>query len=255
MRNKPNQPKQLPKTKYFRLEWREDQHGIRGWILHDMPMFDVGSGMTLAHDLLEHFEHKTDDMASEYMAFGCIVWGRLDHYWDSFVGRNGGRRTTPRDLGTELANFYRDLHERDTLTEPPEWTRGPVEMDLADTYSDMADGLLETLITEMDQDDDETDEEFRDRMSDAAARIMGWVQAGYIMAELTWGQITTPFYFTNWFYNIERAIEDEFGHGEEGEALSITLDYRTMRASLRAGRIDEYTGRINYTGYPETIHA
>lgn len=237
--------KPFPKTRKFKLEWREDQHGNRGWILAGMDNFDAGQGLTIAHDILEHFEHESECGKSEYEAFGCMVWGRwAGDYWGSFV--SPPPQSVADMLADSLASFCRDLGPGSPA---PSWALNyEFDEEDKDRFDQLHTSLVSALPGEMADNGDYTVDEYR-AMAD---NIVGWVKAGFIRAENTWGKIVSPFYLTNLFYTIERDMDEDFQHGEESEILMVTIDYHNVSHTIRRGRLyeDSYGRvRIDYRMY------
>lgn len=237
---------ELPVKQRFVLEWREDRHGSTGWILSGMDDFDVGQGLTVAHDVLEHFEHKDGDATSEYSAFGCMLWGRVcGDYWYAFNTEwsRYGRPSTPIDtLGQELAEFHRQLG----VYAAPVQCYQPLDEEVEEHVGKMREMFVKQLCAEYRAgeeinglDPDCTEQEALEVISSAAADVLAWVRYGYLRAVHVWGTCpesqygsSREFQFSNMFHTLETLINQTYRNGEVGDALVINIDREGMSGTI-----------------------
>lgn len=265
MQAKPSFPK-FPRRIKHTFEWREDQHGNTGWILAGMDDFDVGDGMTVAHDVLEHFEHADGDASSEFQAFGCMVWGRIGgDYWGSFNYSAGLMSTDPaRGMGSELGMFYVRLGG---IHAAPPWAYMPLEDDEAEEFiATMRPIIAQGIQDEGDSmstdeyrdllhlDEDHTGEEEAQALDSAAADVCAWVRYGFTRATQSWGvkrnewNSSQEFYFSNLFYSLETVLNDQFAHGDTGDALIIEVDRHDYTAKVTRAYADDYGRYVKLRG-------
>jgi len=243
----------LPKTKKFRLDWREDENGSQGWALASMPHYYTSTeGNLIAHDILEHFNHKPVqgyDLEAELLAYGCIIWGRgFGDYWGSFVPQIGYTNWQFM-IGTEIGDMF--LQDTGSLDQAPDILVGPfddeIEPELAAVYAHIRDYLIRNWNDKVWADDEEkTKLETIADIDTYSARLMDWVRLGFFMAGAKYGAAGFDhFHLANFFHGIQYDIDNNFTYGEHGEALMITVHYQSGTHEIRRGHYDD-SGRLRY---------
>jgi len=257
--------RQLPRKSRFVLEYATDENGNDGWRLAGMHGFDAvagkGAGMTIAHDIFEHFTHANDCSYSEFEAFGCMLWGRIGgEYWYSFNNEWSVHNSTRDDaqvMGDEIGQFYTRL---DGVTTAPAWAYQAlkdeeveqfvqkmipfVRRGIVDETND-TDRLADLLHLNHEEDEPEYAAEYERALEEAAQDAIAWVRYGYTHADQTWGKLGSPFDFCNMFYNLETLIDSEFTHGDHGDALVIRVDRKYSTVEVRRGYFNDH-GRVAY---------
>lgn len=206
------------------FKWDEDERGIEGWIMRDMPHFDAGTGLTVAHDILEHFDNGTE-LEDEMQAFGAIVYGRVEGgYWSLIAN---GHYTKPAEvLSRDLSEFLFGHGQIATLQDRV--TR-PIGTDddygTEETFAAIAAETLRLGERDWDPEEDEHGNDIeltnaqKEAMRETMRRAVSWMRVGYRRAQRRW-KFSNRETFASMFYELERKIEDvtkqgRFGYGDE----------------------------------------
>lgn len=192
-----------------------------------MPEADPLSGMTVAHDMLEHFPDDDGGVEAEFMALGASYWLRCES------GYNESRSRVDRDQAENIAADFPELfrHIRDegfTLHDP-----GPVEP-IEDEHTDDALrrcarlGVEETEQQETYQTDDgeELDEMLVAFCSyQSVERITGWLRKGYVRATERFEDHDAFTLAETVFGTIEKRLDDWLkSDAVEGTEVEVTID-------------------------------
>lgn len=201
-----------------------------------MPEADALPGMTVAHDLLEHFPGDDGSVEAEFMALGASYWLRCES------GFNESRSRVNRDQAENIAADFPELyrHIRDegfTLTDP-----GHVEP-IEDENTDAAlrrcarMGVDETAQEETYNTDEEPDEVLVAFCSDQSVeRITGWLRKGYIRATERFDGHDAFTLAEEVFGTIEKRLDDWLKMGHEGTEVEITIDLENYNVSIETVR-------------------
>lgn len=208
-----------------------DGYGTLGLRPLAMPEADPLSGMTVAHDLLEHFPGDDGGVEAEFMALGASYWLRCES------GYNESRSRVSRDQAENIAADFPELfrHIRDegfTLTDP-----GHVEP-IEDTSTD--DALRRCA--QMGVDETEQEETYQGNvdpelttfcLNASVERITGWLRKGYRRATERFDGHDAFTLSETVFGTIEKRLDDWLKTGDcEGVEIEITIDLENYHVSI-----------------------
>ena len=205
------------------FDWKEDQeYGGYGWVLRGCPHFNATAyGRTLAHDVLEHFKPKYGDLTDEMLAFGAMVWGRVQGGWFYNLTYNPSPAYhMAADLSRFLHDHYCDPHTHSLLD--PGATRR-----LNDDMEDEIEAALRQAVKNANAEyaDEETGELFT--MGATVERMRGWMRRGYRAAARRY-KGNRPEELCWLFDALAAHIDKRHTHADEGEELVITIDPQSM---------------------------
>lgn len=217
------------------FKWGEDERGIEGWLMKDMPHFDSAYGLGVAHDTLEHFDNG-DCISDELQAFGAIVFGRiLGGYWAMQRGDYSGERRPAVQLAADLVEFI----FRNDATIPARATR-PLPSDDYDVEPVLADIAACTVEHALREQTcwDEWEPKSREEMESIMRDAVSWMRVGYRRAQRRWAH-GNPEQFACLFYDLEAKVDEltkrgpERGEWCEMDELHISVSPSGMDFKIR----------------------
>lgn len=197
--------------------WDDDhEHGTTGWKPKGMPDFNVGTGMTVAHDVLEHFSYTDASLEGEMMAFGSSLFIRHEGcYW----GNKGAYHTDYHyHVSGEIAMF---LQNNGLYIRKPPKTR-KLDSELEDELTLVRQRVIKAF-PDYDIDINEGIEPLD--------RALDWIRRGYRKAVRRF-KGCSPFYVCSLFMDIEREVDTRFKHGEFGDELKISFSPSTLKHKI-----------------------
>lgn len=164
----------LAMKKKAKIKYVEDgEHGAGFLLATAADGFTPGSGLTIAHDLLEHFPKDSGKVHEEAMAFGAILWIRG---MNNFFQRNTPGYSMSGDIAnqftefggcmpfTKKVNLTKDIDE-----EIPRWLNEGVNLAWAEIESNLDDA----------SDNMEAHTETQDEFTNWSNEWVKWALYGY----------------------------------------------------------------------------
>lgn len=166
--------------------------GMVGFAMPDMPdTFEpVYEGLGVVHDLMEHFEHD-GTLHSEFMAFGCMLWGRWEGgYWHNLQTRYVQRGSWGDQVGNDFAEMYRNwingkAGDLVRLVDHKRWSRfleanrDSLDEDTIDSLESIGAEVRKHAESELDEDELER---FGGMLDIICSEIVNWSAVGYLRA-------------------------------------------------------------------------
>lgn len=205
------------------FDWKQDEEfGTYGWILRGCPHFNsTRAGRTVAHDVLEHFKPKHGGLTDEMLAFGAMVWGRVQGGWFySLPYEPNPVQHLSSDLSGFLNDHYCDPHTH-SLLDPGVTCR--IDHDVEEEIEVALRMAVEKANSEYA--DEETGDLFT--MDATVEHMRGWIRRGYRAAAQRY-KGRRPEQLCYLFDALAERINRHHQHSDEGEELVITIDPRAM---------------------------
>ena len=225
-------------AKTFQVEENEE-YGTLGFRPVDMPDADPLSGVTCAHDLLEHEPGDDGSLAAEFRALGASLWlrGETDYH-----SRNGSRAHPFEHLAADFpalfAHLYFEGFPLADATEAPEVPAGTAEVlrdavrqgqaDTSDEHEGADGDLGEALATWCGVTTGET--------------LYRWLAIGYAAAVERYAGIDAYTLAHEVFADIEKRLDVYLAvDAIEGETVTVEVDFGAMFAHISVdGELGEY---------------
>lgn len=219
----------------FIVETHED-HGTLGVRPLAMPEADPLVGMTVAHDLLEHFPGDDGGVEAEFMALGACYF--LRHESGYVANKRAGMGFDDRDASDDFSGDFMDLyrhvaHEDFSLTDPG--TELPIECEYTDNVLAriVRKGLALTREEIADACDDDSDELHIFCSTQTGERILGWLRRGYRKATERYDGHDAYTLAESVFGEIERRIDAYLGGDpQEGTEIEISIDLENYHVEI-----------------------
>jgi hypothetical protein len=140
---------------------KHEEYGSLGWALKCKPHFEPLGGMTVAHDVMEHFPRDNGTLAAEWQAFGAMMRIRHEGNWWSNQGN-----TKYQEFGdqayVDLFDHYRKVvYGELSVDEAPRTMK--LEDDLEEQIQKMVANFRREIDREVDPDDQSCDVDFSAR--------------------------------------------------------------------------------------------
>jgi hypothetical protein len=200
-------------TKKFTCKEHEE-HGFSGWVMNTMPHFDPGTGMTVAHDCLEHLSRR-EGLEGEMEAFGVSLWGR--HQGGYWAGKRSFRTEWSYHVADEVAQFCAQAGMRIDKAPKAALLEDHLEAELAAMVEGALRGYPEQAEVYLGVEEDDLDLEEARRIFEECAR---WIRRGFHAAEKKYDISVDE--FAELFSEIERRVDKI--HPEIGDTLSVRFD-------------------------------
>lgn len=182
-----------------------ESYGLR---MINMPHFNVGDGLTCAHDLLEHFPNDKGEVEDELMALGASLHVRDN---DSYGKYTGSRYNAAENLSGDLAYLGNYLNGRSLLMAPPKARRlNNCNEDIEQTIQEAV-RLAKIEIDAMDL----YDTEWFDRK-----KLEGWLRHGYRRARRRYQ--TPSWRMCGFFMHVRDQIDQVVKYMGRGERIRVT---------------------------------
>ncbi len=221
-------------SKRFVVEEHEEYGGL-GLRPADVPNADPLGGMTVAHDLLEHFPGDDGGVEAEFMALGACYFLRHE---SGFVNQQyGGNRDAADAFSGDFMELYRHVaHENFTLLDPG--AEAPIECEYTeDALSAIVrKGLAltrEEIADSIGADEDEEEELHMFCSTQTGERILGWLRRGYRKATERFADVDAYSLAEVVFKGIETRIDDYLkGEPMAGTEVEIEVNLSTLEFSI-----------------------
>lgn len=201
-----------------------EEYGNEGFQYLGRDWQEPGNGMTLAHDILEHFPKDTGTMEEEMMALGAGLFVRNDDYFGNMPPYSGDFAV---NFASDFPNFCM-YFENDGRTgqrlKYPGITRY-----LSDDLEEGLERLKDCVFQEVGYGDDPIPpwvKNFND--------IKGWMRKGYRKAQRRYTHMIRrgglPWMF---FIDLEEAINEALEKTETGERVIVGIDIARYQIDIR----------------------
>lgn len=199
-----------------------EEMGFSGFVVKGMDFTDPGTGMTIAHDLLEHSPADRGTIEEELMALGAAMYVRGEDYWN----RSGSYTRMPENIASDFPmfneHFQNNFPERDLLLSPGRTTK-------LDLY--MEESIQETCF-EVLKAFKNNDEKVPAWVRDTKA-LTGWFRRGYRKAVRRYAPMRRrggmPLEF---FLLVEQEIDKKLRHAELGDEFKLLINLRAFRFEI-----------------------
>lgn len=194
---------------------KNEDYGFLGWRPVDMPNADPLMGMTVAHDLMEHFRGDNGGVEAEFMALGAALYIRGE---GGFFSES--RYTPAESVAADVPDLMRHIvHEGFSLNPAPHRTRATEE-------TEPCDAVLQAVEFE-NGDDGIADEWARSKWN-----ALDWLRIGYRKAKRRYAGID-PWDLTYIFRQIAEAADRHLESAEGFETLVVEFSPRSMSFDVR----------------------
>lgn len=206
-------------TRFF--ECREhEEFGSLGWAMVGKPAFDPLGGMTVAHDILEHFPNDNGSVEDEFMALGASLLVRDGNV---YYAQKGSRYSAGANIASDFVEHYHVMcRERSGFSfQEPGRTQTPrdIESDL-DTIFHEGRKILQAELEPEDYN------EFFSPQQQAKAR--GWFIRGYRKACRRYRNIE-PFRLCVVFTAIEQKADKLLEYAKIGQRMKIAVNIKAEK--------------------------
>lgn len=226
-------PKVISKEFVAGENWNSGLIGLRP---AQSPNFDCLQGITVAHDLIEHFDND-ESLNAEMQAFGTAIWNRFQGgYWSAFT-----QSFIPPEHHWEndFFNCFVSFCERESLTElkEPKFKQDDFCYDLLFSVDEMLrcakKYIKHSMGYEYFKNEFDCITEFHNKLNIFLERCKPWMIKGFLRADKLYGKYINPAALTELFYEVEMKIDEKLKHSdfEIGDKLkiSINLDERKIK--------------------------
>lgn len=207
------------------------EYGGLGWRLSDKPGFDPLPGLTVAHDVLEHFPNGDDSPADEFQALGAAYHIRGD---TGYMQRNGNVNPPSAHIASDFPDIFRHvIDEGMGLATPPKTRKLTEDHDHAERF--VLD-VLANVRKEMRSDD--YDESFAKEVVRLLPLAGDWMRRGYRRACKRYSGC--QFEAMHVFDLISKKADEILKHASEGDRITVKFDVRSACAWVE--QVYEYEG-------------
>jgi hypothetical protein len=226
-----------------------------------MPEADPLPGMTVAHDLLEHFPGDDGGVEAEFMALGAAYWLRHESgYVKNQRSRAGLTDHSDRDAADDFSGDFMELyrhiaHEGFSLSDPGTEPAIECEYTEENLAAIVRKGLALTRTEIGDYCDDDSDELHTFCSTETGDRILGWLRRGYRKATERYEGQDAYSIAEVVFNGIEERIDEYLkGDPSEGTEIEVEIDLSdlsfTIETVIGEGETDycddcDGTGELN----------
>lgn len=192
-----------------------------GFAIRGMPdtFFPNTFGLGIVHDLMEHFEHD-GSLESEFMAFGCMLWGRGEGgYWYQRATGLSKLNSFADQVASDFMGMYQDWSEGNsselrTLGEDKRWFRflrdneGSLEEHTLQTFAEVADACRAMITRDADELDIDTEKYDVEQFVNT---LIDWMKVGYLRADKRGvATNTSPDIFVHLFMSLQDQLDEAF---------------------------------------------
>lgn len=192
--------------------------GFNGILAQNSPgHFEPGTGLTLAHDILEHVASHPDPYVDEFMALGAMVAVRVEQGY-----HNGYRYMEMGVLANEVYTLVQSMYwQGETLTEPATLPQGH---DLWEEVLSLTEKGINDFLGEEDDENVTIPENL-------AENITAWVIEGYENC-LQHYEGQDLYSICHLFKKIAEQCDKWLKEAEIGYEATLTLDFESCEAIL-----------------------
>lgn len=203
------------KSYQFAVETHPEYRNI-GYTPLWYPNGDPYGGMTVAHDIMEHFPNDDGSAEGEFLALGCTIWLRGD---SGYMQRKGNHSSTIDNIAAEFPEIWRahtQNHERDSI----------IPCELVD--DDEAMEMCREIVKEGNAYIDEfSNESWNKEDSEYIARYLA---SGYKRAQDIYPDNYTAAFCL--FKSIEEEADRLLNFAECGQILTVMVDIKRFTAQV-----------------------
>lgn len=222
--------------------YAEDQeYGGEGWIPKLMPHFNASQGLGVAHDAMEHFNVAAGTLEEEILAFGSMLYMRVETGW---FYQQGSYHRAGTVLGGDIARFLCDRWQAGEMLRMAKGRPRHLEDDMEEELDSIIDETRRQLRGEL---DDADWRQFQRDTIDVWNRLRRWMRRGYWMAKRRYRGASNhdlAYAFSEIRNTVDRIKYPELGE-ELHVRLSINRNGRVMPTVKRLG-LDELYPEDNY---------
>jgi len=188
------------------------------------PALEPLAGMTIAHDILEHFPNAHGTAEEEYMALGATMLVRSQ--WSERRG------TMEENLASEFATVYKWSEQHCLPMIPVNKKIRNLDEEIEETLRRTRRFAIMSMESEILYDDDETEESVRflEEYADAA---LDWIRVGYRKATRRYRNVPAIF-LGSVFKQISDGVELALKRAVEGQLVKISVNVSREHAEVDA---------------------
>lgn len=219
--------------------------GGEGWVPADFPEFDVATGFTMAHDVLEHSPDDDGSLEAEFRALGAMLYIRGLGGW--FCKHSHMNPYPDRHLAADMGYMLLEKHlnwRTDPLPKPPYTRRLDIGSSMFDDDFQVESWIQEASHSALRDILNGREGDAQWERADALKALRwarGWIRIGYKNAKARWDG-----HSHDELVHLFEQITNGPGqlHGEPGDKLTITVDAATLEMTV--------THLTEYDLYPES---
>jgi hypothetical protein len=212
----------MPKTFKFVCEENEN-FGMNGWRQADKPHFDPLMGLTVAHDILEHFPNGTESPADEFQALGAAYFIRGE---TGYMQRNGNINPPAKHIASDFPDIFQHIiHENMSLPYAPKTRK--IDLDYVENFIAATLQEAEKLLKEEFGDWDD----FIERALELLPRVADWIRIGYRRAARRYSRWQDN--AVEIFDQISEKADKALKRAEIGDKLIVSFSLKMGEAKIR----------------------
>lgn len=193
----------------------DPEYGGDGWIPKKMPKFNASQGLGVAHDAMEHFDVTAGTLEEEILAFGAMLYMRVETGW---FYQQGNYHRAGTILGGDLANFLRERWYQGEMLRSVKGRPRHLDECMEDELDTIIDETRRQLRGEL---DDADWRQFQRDTIDVWNRLRRWMRQGYWQCKCRYrGASNHDLAYA--FTEIRDAV-DKIKFAEQGEELHVRL--------------------------------
>jgi hypothetical protein len=216
-------------TRTFICQEHED-YGMNGLVLKDHPTFEPLQGMTVAHDILEHYPKDSGELHEEFMAIGAMLYGRGEGGY--FAGRSS---SVEDNCVADLTNIihYASSHNKELKPCTFKVVAPDTSCFDCDTYEELGVQHIQNEFSDRLEYYDiiSTNEKIEEFVNQACR----WICRGYYKAKDRYRN-TDSYTLTELFRNCEQQIDNELKSLIVGQEVKVTINL--VNATVRVIVLD-----------------
>jgi hypothetical protein len=210
---------------------KHEEYGSLGWALKCKPHFEPLGGMTVAHDVMEHFPRDNGTLAAEWQAFGAMMRIRHEGNWWSNQGN-----TKYQEFGdqayVDLFDHYRKVvYGELSVDEAPRTMK--LEDDLEEQIQKMVANFRREIDREVDPDDQSCDVDF------FCKNLVGWIRIGYRKACKRYSEVPA-WKLSEMFSTIADKADKLLKDAYEGMEMVVEMEAFNGHVSVEAVEDEAY---------------
>lgn len=200
------------------------EYGCNGWRMEDKPHFDPLMGITVAHDVLEHFPNGDESPADEFQALGAGYFIRGE---TGYMQRKGNINPPAVHIASDFPDIFRHIiDERMGLPVAPKTKKIDIEY-VEEFISELMQEAAKLLESEF----GEYEPEFVKESLELLPRVADWIRIGYRRATKRFGPYQN--HAVAIFQQIEEKADKYLEHANIGDKLTVSFDIKNNKANIR----------------------
>ncbi len=203
-----------------------EEHGFRGLQALFMPGAEPASGLTAAHDIMEHFRGVDLDSDGEAMALGAMIYTRgKAGYWQ----RNQTPYNSPgRVMAGDVARLWQERGQWGDITDPGRTTRiddEEVEYWIEQAIVHARKEIRDDFCGGFDE-----DWSAHNPPSQWGNWVRGWLRKGYRRAMKRY--TLSSFTLADTFRRMEASLDEALKHADEGAIVRVSFVLKTCETHV-----------------------